>query len=173
MQQKSYICRGFHSNGRKRRGTKESLDEGEGVEWKSWVKATHKKKKKVKIMASGPFHAWKIEAKMGKCGNSDRFPLSGLQNHCRWCLQLWKLKMMVSWQESNDKPREYVEKQRYYSANKGAHSQDYGLPSGQVWLWELDRKEGRMPKNWHFQIVMIGKTPEKSLGQEGDQASQS
>ena len=38
--------------------------------------------KKTKIMASGPITAWQIEG--GKCGSSDRFPLAGLQNHCRW-----------------------------------------------------------------------------------------
>ena len=26
-------------------------------------------------------------------------------------------------------------------------SQGYGLPSGHMWLWELDHKEGRMPEN--------------------------
>ena len=26
-------------------------------------------------------------------------------------------------------------------------NQGYGLPSGHMWLWELDHKEGRMPKN--------------------------
>ena len=31
-------------NGRKRRGTKEPLDEGEGVEWKSWLKTQHSEK---------------------------------------------------------------------------------------------------------------------------------
>ena len=29
-----------------------------------------------------------------------------------------------------DKPRQCVEKQRHYSADKGSHSQGYGLPSG-------------------------------------------
>ena len=38
--------------------------------------------------------------------------------------------MFASWQESYDKPRQYVEKQRHYSADKGSHSQGYGLPSG-------------------------------------------
>ena len=34
-----------------------------------------------------------------------------------------------------------VEKQRCHCANKGPYSQGYGLPSGQVWLWELDIKK--------------------------------
>ena len=32
------------------------------------------------------------------------------------------------------------------------------LPSGHVWLWELDCKEGRMPKNWCLWTVVLGKT---------------
>ena len=40
--------------------------------------------------------------------------------------------MIASWQESNDKPKECVEKQRHYSANKGLSSQGYDLPSGHV-----------------------------------------
>ena len=42
--------------------------------------------------------------------------------------------MIASWQESHYKPRQCVEKQRYYSADKGLHSRGYGLPSGHVQL---------------------------------------
>ena len=77
-------------------------------------------------------------------------------------LQPWN-QMIASWQESNDKPRQHVEKQRHYSANKGPYNQGYGLPSGYVRLWELDRKEGRMPKNWCFWTVVLEKTPETPL----------
>ena len=42
--------------------------------------------------------------------------------------------------QSTDKPIQCVEKQRHYSADKGLYSQGYGLPSGHVWLWELDHK---------------------------------
>ena len=38
----------------------------------------------------------------GKDGSSDRFPLLGLQNHCRQWLQSWN-QMIASWQENNDK----------------------------------------------------------------------
>ena len=37
------------------------------------------------------------------------------------------------------------------------------FPSGHIWLWELDRKESRMPKNWCFWTVLLEKTPESSL----------
>ena len=39
--------------------------------------------------------------------------------------------MIAFWQENDDKPRQCVEKQRHYSANR-AYSHDYGLPSGHV-----------------------------------------
>ena len=100
----------------------------------------------------------------GQGGSSDRFPLLGLQNHCGWWLQTWNQKTISSWQESNDKPRQCVEKQRYYSADKGLYSQCYGLPSGHVQLRELDHKEGRTPKNWRLWAVVLEKTPESPLG---------
>ena len=71
--------------------------------------------------------------------------------------------MIASWQESNDKPRPCVKKQRHYSADKGQYSQGYGLPSGHVRLWELDCKEGRKPKNWCLQTVVLEETPESPL----------
>ena len=63
-----------------------------------------------------------------------------LGNHCGWWLQPSNQKMSDSWQESDNKPRQCVEKQRHYSANKDPYSQGYGLPSGDTWLWELDLK---------------------------------
>ena len=38
----------------------------------------------------------------GKGGSSNRFPLLGLQSHCRQWLQSWN-QMIASWQENNDK----------------------------------------------------------------------
>ena len=46
-----------------------------------------------------------------KGGNCDRFPLLGLQNHCRQWPQPWNQKTITSWQEIDDKPRQCVEKQ--------------------------------------------------------------
>ena len=86
-----------------------------------------KKKKKTKIIAPGPITKWQIE---GEKVEIVRFPILGLQTHCRWWLQPWNQKMIASCQESDDKPRQYVEK--HYSADKGPFSQGYGLPSGHV-----------------------------------------
>ena len=62
-----------------------------------------------------------------------------------------------------DKPKQCVEKQRHYSTDKVPYSEGYGLPSGHIQLWELDLKEGQMPKNWCLRTVMLEKTPESSL----------
>ena len=62
-----------------------------------------------------------------------------------------------------DKPRQCVEKQRHYSANKGPYSHSYGLPSDHVRLWELDHQEGGALKNWCLWTMVLEKTPESPL----------
>ena len=51
---------------------------------------------KTKIMASGPITSW------GNNGNSERLYFLGFQNHCRWWLQPWNLKMLAPWKKSYD-----------------------------------------------------------------------
>ena len=48
----------------------------------------------------------------------------------------------------------------HYFVNKGLSSQSYGFSSGHVWMWELDYKENRVPKNWCFWAVVLEKTLE-------------
>ena len=48
-----------------------------------------------------------------------------------------------------------LKKNKDITADKGLYSQGYGLPSGHVWLWELDCKEGRAPKNWCLCAVVL------------------
>ena len=47
------------------------------------------------------------------------------------------------------------------------HSQSYGLSSSHVEMWELDHKEGWVPKNWYFWTVMLEKTLESPLNCKG------
>ena len=53
-------------------------------------------------------------------------------------------------------------KSRDITANKGLSSQSYGFSSSHVWMWELDHKEGWMPKNQCFWNV-LEKTPDSPL----------
>ena len=62
--------------------------------------------------------------------------------------------MITSWQESNDKPRQCVGKQRHYSANK-AVLLGCGITNGHLQLWEPHCEEGRPPKNWCLRTVVL------------------
>ena len=80
--------------------------------------------------------------------------------------------MFASWWESYDNHRKSVEKQRHHSANKDLYSQGYGLSSGHVRLWRPDHR------GWHTKELMplncgAGEGSLESLGQQGDQTSQS
>ena len=58
---------------------------------------------KMKIMASGPIISWEIDGKTVETVSD--FILGGLQNHCRWWLQLWNYKTLTPWKKSYDQPR--------------------------------------------------------------------
>ena len=72
-----------------------------------------------------------------------------------------KLKDSCSLEESYDKTRQCIKKQRHHFANKGLHSQRYGFSSSHVWLWELDSDWAL--KNWCFWTVVPKKTLEGHL----------
>ena len=54
----------------------------------------------------------------GNSGNSERLYFGGLQNHCRWWLQPWNLKMLAPWKKSYNQLRQHIKKQRHYFPNK-------------------------------------------------------
>ena len=119
-----------------------------------------KKKKKTKIMASNPITSWQMEGEMVEVvtgllflgfkitGNSD----SSLE--IRWLLLGRKtMTNLDSVLKNGD----------ITLSTKNLYSLGYGLPSGHVPLWDLYNKEGRTPKNWCLQTMMLEKTPESSL----------
>ena len=71
--------------------------------------------------------------------------------------------MLPSWKKNYDKSGQHINKRRHYFADKGLCSQCYGFSSSHVWMWELDHKEGRVPKNWCFWTVVLEKTVESLL----------
>ena len=60
-------------------------------------------------------------------------------------------------------PRQHIKKHRHSFTDKGPSSQSYGFSSSRVWMWELDYKEGCVPKNWCFWTVVFEKTLESPL----------
>ena len=123
---------------------------------------------KTKIMAYGPITSWHplthcMANRWGNSGNSVRLYFWGLQNHCRWWLQPWNLKILTPWKKRYDQPLQHIKKQRHYFVNKGPASQGYGFSSGHVWMSELDYKESWVLKNWCFWTVVLEKTLESPL----------
>ena len=70
---------------------------------------------------------------------------------------------LAPWKKSYDKPRQCIKKQRHDFDDKGLYSQSNGFSSGHVQMWELDHKEGWVPKNWCFWTVVLEKTLESHL----------
>ena len=71
--------------------------------------------------------------------------------------------MLTPWKDSYDQPRQHIQKQKHYFANKGPSSQGYGFSSSHVWMWVLDYKESWVLKNWCFWTVVLEKTLESPL----------
>ena len=74
-----------------------------------------------------------------------------------------EIKTLAPWKNSYDQPTQHIKKERHYFANKGLSSQSNGFSSSHVWMWELDYKESRAQKNWHFWSVVLEKTLESPL----------
>ena len=65
--------------------------------------------------------------------------------------------------KSYNKPRQHIKKQRHHFANKGSYSQSYVFSSSHVQMWELDHKEGWVPKKWCFPFALLEKILESPL----------
>ena len=85
---------------------------------------------KTQIVASGPITSWQIDGETMKIVTDfilwvSKITADGDCSHAiKRCLILEK--------KSNDKPREYIKKQRHYFANKGPSS--HGFSSSHVWM---------------------------------------
>ena len=151
------LFRWYHPNGRKWRGIKEPLDEGERGERKSWLKKLNIQD--TKIMASGPITSWQTEGeKVGTVTDfiflGSKIIVDGEDSHTiKSCLILGR-KAMTN--------LDSILKSRAIT-DKGPYSQRYGFSSNHVWMWELDHKECWVPKKWWFWTVVLEKTLESPL----------
>ena len=74
-----------------------------------------------------------------------------------------KVMTLTVWKKSYDWPRQHIEKQGHYFANKGPSCQGYGFSSSYVWMWELDYKESWTQENWCLWIMVLEKPLESPL----------
>ena len=87
---------------------------------------------KKKIMASGPITSWQTDLETVD-RVSDFIFLGSKITADGDCSHEIK-KTLTLWKQSYDQPRQHIEKQRHYFANKGPSNQGYGLSSGHVWM---------------------------------------
>ena len=111
-------------------------------------------------MASSPITSWERDGEKVATVSDFIFLGSKIISDRDWS---YEIKTFAPWKKSYDKPRQCIEKQKHHFANKGPSSQSYGFSSSHVWIWELDNKEGWVPKNWCFQTVVLEKTLESPL----------
>ena len=83
-------------------------------------------------MASSPITSWQIDGETVKTVVDfiywgSKITADGDDSH--------EIKQMLTpWKKSYDQPRQHIQKQRHYFANKGWSSQGYGFSSGHVWM---------------------------------------
>ena len=86
---------------------------------------------KTKIMASGPITLWPIDGEIMETvtdlilGGSKITADGGCSR---------QLKDTCSLEEKFDQPRQHINKQRHYFANRGPSSQSYGFSCSHVWM---------------------------------------
>ena len=90
-------------------------------------------------MASSPITSWQIDGEtMGTVTDfiflGSKIPADGDCSH--------EIKTLAPWKESYDKPRQCVKKQTHYFADKCLSRQSYRFSSSDIWIGELDSKEG-------------------------------
>ena len=80
---------------------------------------------KTKIMASGPITSWEIDGETVEIVSDFIFGGSKItaDGDCSH-----EIKTLASWKESYDQPRQHIQKQRHYFANKG--------PSTRLWFFQ-------------------------------------
>ena len=93
---------------------------------------------KTKILHPGPIISWQIN---GETMEIVKTLFSWAPKSLWMMAKAMKLKDTCCFEESYDKSRQCIKKQRHHFANKGPSSQSYGFSSGHVWIWELDLRK--------------------------------
>ena len=87
---------------------------------------------KTKIMASGSVTSWQIAGETMETGTDFIF-LGSKITEDGGCSHEIKRHLLLG-RKAINQPRQHIEKQRHYFANKGLSSQSYGFSSSHVWM---------------------------------------
>ena len=158
IHQQPQICRWYHSNVSKWRGTKEPLEKGQRGEWKSWLKTQHSKEK---IVASCPITSWQIDGETMETVTDFIFLGSKITAGCD-CSHEIKRRLLLGRKVMTN--LESILKSRDITLLiKGHILKAMVFGGSHVQMWALDHNDGWVWKNWGFQIVVLEKTLESSL----------
>ena len=109
--------------------------------------------KKSKIMASSPITSWQIKEGEVEAVTDFIFLGSKITNDSDYSHEIKRHMFLFfffkwkKWKWNLAKPRQHIKKQRHHFVDKDLHNQSYGFSSSLVWMWELDHKEGWVPKH--------------------------
>ena len=84
-------------------------------------------------MASDPITSWQIDGETMEIVTDFIFLGSKITADGDCSHEIKKI-TLTPWKKSYDQPRQHIEKQRDYFANKGPSSQSYGFSIGHVWM---------------------------------------
>ena len=134
---------------------KESVDEGERGEWKSWLKLNIQK---TKILGSNLITSWQRDGKKVETVIDFIFLASKITVDSDCSLEIKRCLLLG---------RKAMTNLDSVLSRDGTLStkvhQSYGFSSSHVWMWDLDHKEGWVLKNRCFWIVVLEKTLESPL----------
>ena len=98
---------------------------------------------RTKIMGSGPITSWQIEGEKVEALTHILFLGSKITAHGDYSHKIQRHFLFGNY----DKPRQYIIKQRHHFSSEVCINQSCSFSSSPVWTWELEHKEGWVPKN--------------------------
>ena len=106
-------------------------------------------------MASCPITSWQTDGEKVKAVTDFIFLGSKITSDGDWSHEIRRCLLLGRKTMTN---LDSVLKSKDITAGKDPYSHGYGLSRTHVWMWELDHKEGRVPKNWCFWTLVLEKT---------------
>ena len=88
---------------------------------------------KTKIMVSSPITSWQIDGETVETVSDFIFLGSRITANGDYSHEI-KRRLLLGRKVMTDQPRQHIQKQRHYLANKGPSSQGYGFSSGHIWM---------------------------------------
>ena len=96
------------------------------------LKLTHTQKQQQHSYHHGIWSHHFMENRKGKSGSSDKILLGGCSKITVDGDHSYEIKVLATWKESYDKPRQHIKKQRHHFADKGLHRPCSGFSSSQA-----------------------------------------